>query len=209
MSAPGSRYYAVNDRPVAVVPTADGGADCVVFDFATGEMAPDRSYFEYVTPGSGKDVDALTETEFEARLAAYRVDAGLRAVAQVREWAQLLCATTGGSAQVAAALGFAGRLERGEIAVDPAPPGYSALTISMAVTAGVYVALKPAGRLLTRQVFDAGLGVGREAPRVHPDSLQIVAYVVAGTPATCVIFAGFERPDAPVKEIMLRRDDND
>src|ERR1022692_2281238 len=127
MSAPGSRYYAVNDRPVAVVPTADGGADCVVFDFATGEMAPDRSYFEYVTPGSGKDVDALTETEFEARLAAYRVDAGLRAVAQVREWAQLLCATTGGSAQVAAALGFAGRLERGEIALGPGPPGYSAL----------------------------------------------------------------------------------
>ena len=39
---PGARYYAVNDRPVAVVPTADGGADCVVFDFATGELVPDR-----------------------------------------------------------------------------------------------------------------------------------------------------------------------
>lgn len=209
MSAPGSRFYAVNDRPVAVVPTAEGGADCVVFDFATGEMAPDRSYFEYVTPGSGKDVDALTEAEFEARLAAYRVDAGLRAVGQVREWAQLLCGATGGPAQVAAALGFAGRLECDRIVADPVPPGYSALTISMAVTAGVYVTLKPVGRLLTRQVFEAGLGAGREAPRVHPDRLQIVAYVVAGTPATCVIFAGFERPDAPVKEIMLRRDDND
>ena len=50
---PGARYYAVNDRPVAVVPTADGGEGCVVFDFATGELVPDRSYFEYLIPGSG------------------------------------------------------------------------------------------------------------------------------------------------------------
>ncbi len=50
----------------------DCGADCVVFDFATGELVPDRSYFGHVTPGSGKDVEALTEAEFEARLAACR-----------------------------------------------------------------------------------------------------------------------------------------
>jgi hypothetical protein len=87
---PGARYYAVNDRPVAVVPTADGGADCVVFDFATGELVPDRSYFGYVTPGSGKDVDALTEAAFEARLAAYRAEAGARATAQVLDWARRL-----------------------------------------------------------------------------------------------------------------------
>ena len=67
----GPRFYAVNDRPVALVPTADGGEDCVVFDFATGEMLPDRSYFEYVTAGSGRDVDALTEAEFESRLATH------------------------------------------------------------------------------------------------------------------------------------------
>lgn len=51
MSAPGSRFYLVNDRPVAVVPTLNGGTDCVTFDFATGELAPDRSYFGYLTPG--------------------------------------------------------------------------------------------------------------------------------------------------------------
>jgi hypothetical protein len=72
MDLPGSRFYLVNDRPVAVVPTPDGGADCVVFDFATGELVPDRSYFDYLIPGSGKDVDALTEAEFEDRLAACR-----------------------------------------------------------------------------------------------------------------------------------------
>jgi hypothetical protein len=75
---PGARYYAVNDRPVAVVPTEDGGEDCVVFDFATGELTPDRSYFEYLIPGSGKDVDALTEAEFEDRLASYRAEAAAR-----------------------------------------------------------------------------------------------------------------------------------
>jgi hypothetical protein len=70
---PGARYYLVNDRPVAVVPTPDGGEDCVVFDFATGELVPDRSYFEYLIPGSGKDVDAVTEAEFEARVDACRL----------------------------------------------------------------------------------------------------------------------------------------
>jgi hypothetical protein len=75
MGTPGTRYYLVNDRPVAIVPTRNGGADCVVFDFATGELVPDRSYFAYLIPGSGKDVDVLTEAEFEARLAACRAEA--------------------------------------------------------------------------------------------------------------------------------------
>jgi hypothetical protein len=78
MGARGSRFYLVNDRPVAVVPTPDGGSDCMVFDFATGELVPDRSYFEYLIPGSGKDVDSVTESEFEARLAACRAEARSR-----------------------------------------------------------------------------------------------------------------------------------
>jgi hypothetical protein len=150
-----------------VLPTTDGGTDCVVFDFATGELVPDRSYFEFVAPGSGKDVDVLTETEFEARLAAYRTDSGVRAVEQVRRWAEQLCTTTGAA-----------------------------------------VTLRPAGRLLTRKVFDAVLGAGREMPRVHSDSLHKVAYGIAGAPSSCVIFAAFERLDGPAKEIMLRRDRN-
>ena len=41
----------MNDRPVALVQTADGGEDCLVFDWATGELTPDRAYFEQVGPG--------------------------------------------------------------------------------------------------------------------------------------------------------------
>jgi hypothetical protein len=120
---PGSRFYTVNDRPVAVVLTAEGGSDCLVFDFATGEMVPDRSYFGYVTPGSGRDVDVLTEAEFEARLAVSRAEAGARAAGQVREWARQLCTATGAAADVAAALGFPGAAPAADtVTVDPPPP---------------------------------------------------------------------------------------
>ena len=44
-----------------------------MFDFGTGDLVPDRSYFEYLIPGSGKDVDVVTEAEFEARIAACRL----------------------------------------------------------------------------------------------------------------------------------------
>ncbi|HVF03478.1 MAG TPA: hypothetical protein VNA20_01440 [Frankiaceae bacterium] len=69
------RYYAVNDRPVALVPTPDGGLDALVYDFASGELVPDRSYFfKVVDTGIGKDVDALTREEFDARVAALRAE---------------------------------------------------------------------------------------------------------------------------------------
>lgn len=75
MSRPLPWYYAVNDRPVKIVETADGGSDCLVFDFATGGFVPDRGYFSQVTPGSGRDVDQLTEEEFERLVAWQREDA--------------------------------------------------------------------------------------------------------------------------------------
>lgn len=68
-------YYAVNDRPVKIVPTPDGGADCLVFDFATGGFTPDRRYLSQVLPGSGKDVDKLSEQEFAALVEARRTEA--------------------------------------------------------------------------------------------------------------------------------------
>lgn len=73
MTAPYPRFYTVNDRPVKIVPLPDGGSDCLVFDFATGGFVVDRDYFTYVTPGSGKDVDALDEARF-ARIVAQRRD---------------------------------------------------------------------------------------------------------------------------------------
>jgi hypothetical protein len=188
---PGSRFYAVNDRAVAVVPTAEGGADCLVFDFATGEMVPDRSYFGYVTPGSGRDVDVLTEAEFEVRLAASRAEAGSLAAGQVREWARQLCAATGTAADVAAALGFPGAAPAGDtVTVDPPPPGYHGMTVTSPRGRRVSATLRPAGRLLTREVLDAGLGPGREMP-IFPDSWDEghVAYRVAvpGIPGQCLV----------------------
>jgi hypothetical protein len=204
---PGGRYYAVNDRPVAVVPTADGGEDCVVFDFATGELVPDRAYFGYLAPGSGKDVDALTAAEFEARLAAYRVEAGAKAAAQVLDWARRLAAARGSAADVVAALGFAAvGPARDAVTVDPPPRGYTSVTVS-SDPATTRAQMRPAGRLLTRAVLDAALGPGQELP-IFPDSRDEahVGYDVgwSGRPVPWSVTARFRRGAA--FEISLRRD---
>ena len=180
-----------------MVPTAQGGTDCLVFDFATGEMVPDRSYFGYVTPGSGKDVDVLTEAEFEARLAASRAGAGSLAARQVREWARQLCAATGTAADVAAALGFPGAAPVADaVALDPPPPGYREMEVASSRGRRASATLRPAGRLLTREVLEAGLGPGRELP-IFPDSGDEghVAYrvEVPGVPGQCMVSVRIRR----------------
>ena len=73
MARPYPWYYAVNDRPVKIVELPDGGADALVFEAATGRFIPDRSYFGRVLEtGIGKDIDQLTEAEFEALATALR-----------------------------------------------------------------------------------------------------------------------------------------
>jgi hypothetical protein len=64
------QYYAVNDRPVVIVETPDGGADLLAIDMRTGELVPAREYWEFLTPGSGKDVDVLTPLQWHARVVA-------------------------------------------------------------------------------------------------------------------------------------------
>lgn len=72
-SKPYPWYYAVNDRPVKLVELPDGGLDALVYDFATGELVADRSYFARVSEtGIGKDVDQLTAEEFDALVTALR-----------------------------------------------------------------------------------------------------------------------------------------
>jgi hypothetical protein len=165
----GSRFYTVNDRPVAVAPTADGGADCLVFDFATGEMAPDRAYFARVTPGSGADTEVLTEAEFQVRLAACRADAGALRASQVRDWARRLGRAAGTPAEVAAALGLTGTAGRGNaVIVDPVPSGFGGITIRSEARQ-VSAQLQLAGRLLTRQILADSFGTARELP-IFPDS---------------------------------------
>lgn len=65
----------MNDRPVRLVATADGGLDCLVLDLRTGAFIPDRSYFLRVSEaGIGKDVDSLDAESFGRLVAAHRSD---------------------------------------------------------------------------------------------------------------------------------------
>ena len=85
-------YYAVNDRPVKIVQLPDGGADCLVFDFATGGFVPDRSYFaRTVETGIGRDVDQLTKAEFEQIVAGLR-----RSISEERQASPIVWEHTGG-----------------------------------------------------------------------------------------------------------------
>lgn len=66
-------YYLVNDRPVKLVLTHEGGLDALVFDWKCGAFVPDRSYFGKVSDvGIGKDVDSLTEAQFRPYVAELR-----------------------------------------------------------------------------------------------------------------------------------------
>jgi hypothetical protein len=94
MANPYPRYYAVNDRPVQIVPLPDGGAGALVFDFTTGLFIPDRSYFARVAEtGLGKDVDQLTEDAFQARVADLR-----RTLSERRQTRRIIWEETGGGA---------------------------------------------------------------------------------------------------------------
>jgi hypothetical protein len=71
MPAPYRRYYAVNDRPVKLEELPSGELVALVADYATGRLVRDMSYLPRVLEhGAGKDVDALTEIEFETRMMA-------------------------------------------------------------------------------------------------------------------------------------------
>jgi hypothetical protein len=73
------RYYAVNDRPVKLEELPTGELTVLVADYATGRLVRDMSYLSRVSDhGIGKDVDSLTELEFEARMVALRHAAAAR-----------------------------------------------------------------------------------------------------------------------------------
>jgi hypothetical protein len=199
MGLPSPRFYLINDRPAAIVPTVDGGTDCVVFSWATGELEPDRSYFGPLMPGSGRDVDVLTEAEFEARLAACRKEAGGQSVAELTRWARQLCTTDGGAPDIRLVLGPFAHDTGDAVSLDLPPSGYR--KVRMAVDQGragwveVRLELEPAGRLLTRELLDDGFRAERELP-IFPDSLMQghVKYrdvTVPGAVAACEVSAQF------------------
>jgi hypothetical protein len=58
------KYYAVNDRPVKMIATPEGGLDVLVMNLKTGKFERDMSYGSRVYE-SGQDVDQFDITEFE------------------------------------------------------------------------------------------------------------------------------------------------
>ena len=59
-----TEYYTVNDRPVKIVSTIDGGRKVLVMDLQTGKFKPDMSYLSRCY-NPEQDVDRLSKTAFE------------------------------------------------------------------------------------------------------------------------------------------------
>jgi hypothetical protein len=60
-------YLLVNDRPVKVIETEDGGLDVLVLNLQTGEFQRNLDYLDAYLEG-GRDVEVLTEQEFSVTL---------------------------------------------------------------------------------------------------------------------------------------------
>ncbi|GAA0445626.1 hypothetical protein Acor_75840 [Acrocarpospora corrugata] len=130
-------------------------------------------------------------------------------------WAHTLCRLTmDDPALVAGALGLPGELvpRRGEIAVEPPPPGAAELLLSSRAGRFRYVRVLPSSTALIRADLDALLGAGFVPPRVHWDSPHTRVYrvEVAGAPYSCEVAAEFyftEEPKATatVLEVSLHR----
>lgn len=61
---PEVEYYTVNDLPIKMVPTTDGGRRVLVMNLDTGEFEPDMSYLSRCY-NPEQDVDRLSEAMFD------------------------------------------------------------------------------------------------------------------------------------------------
>ena len=68
---PEPEYYTVNDRPVKIVSTSDGGRRVLVMNLYTGEFEPDMSYLSRCY-NPEQDVDRLSVAMFEKYVAELR-----------------------------------------------------------------------------------------------------------------------------------------
>ena len=64
-------YFAINDRPAMAIRTEDGGMDVLRLNVSTGEFERDWEALSIVFEG-GRDVDKLTEDEFNALVKQHR-----------------------------------------------------------------------------------------------------------------------------------------
>ncbi len=64
-------YFAIDDRPVKVIATPGGGMDVLIANLTTGKLERDMQYLAYCFE-PGKNVQRLSEAEFNARMATLK-----------------------------------------------------------------------------------------------------------------------------------------
>ncbi len=72
MSSPFPWYFVINDRPVKVVATPDGGMDVLLLNLTTGRLERNMAYLSRCFQ-PGQDVVRISEEEFNRRVKAIRV----------------------------------------------------------------------------------------------------------------------------------------
>jgi hypothetical protein len=180
--------YLVNDRPVLIVGTPDGGADCLVLDWASGSFVPDRSYFSRTIPGNFADLDTVTLDQMSSIVAVHRARI-------LRHLAGRLAA---GSEQVAH-----DDIDVFELlGLTPDTPPFDADDAEPTIGPGLMV-LGP--RMLRRHHLDAVLG----APQLGtgPDDTVAASYHVAGADEAsgCTVLTVFPStsPDSDAVLVQL------
>lgn len=186
MAKPYPWFFAVNDRPVVVVGTPSGGSDCLVFDFVSGNLIPDRSYLTEVAPDSG--AEELTQPEWARLMAERRVDV-------LGIWAERLCQAKSGSAEdLLTAIGAS---------MKPAPLGASEIRVRGGEVGQANVELILPPGTISKDLLDERFGESRALQH------DVIRYDVtqAGAPCSCSIFASFAdapQPRSTVKTLTLR-----
>lgn len=64
-------YFLINNRPVKVEATKDGGMDVLILNLGTGELERNMAYLAQCFE-PGQDVQRVTEAEFHASIAMIR-----------------------------------------------------------------------------------------------------------------------------------------
>lgn len=187
-----ARFYAVNDRPVALVEGPTGTPECLVFDFVSGNLIPDRSYVNEVATGEHEE---LTQQQFAHLVGERRVE-----VLQI--WAERLCRATSGSAEdLLTAIGAS---------MKPAPLGASEVRVRGGEVGVAKVELELPPNTISRGELDGMLGESQALAR-NPGGPHVLAYEVTqnGAPYRCMVFASFAeepRDASSVRNIALRLD---
>lgn len=189
------RFFAVNDRPVAIVEAPNGSPECLVFDFVSGNLIPDRSYLAELTANTGEH-DELTQLQFAHLVAERRVDV-------LHMWAERLCRAPSGSAEdLLTAIGAS---------MKPAPLGASEVRVRGGEVGIANIELLLPPNTLAKGELDESFGESRALPSTGPGAAQVISYEVdeEGQPGRCTVFASFgEAPQAGtwVKSVILRLD---